>query len=358
MDHEGRLGRLSAALPGRGFDAALVTDLTNVRYLTGYIGTNATVLVSAGRRLLFTDSRYLEAARAQTRGVEVVKAGRDLLERVSEAVAEVAPGGRVGVEADHLTLARFERLSAGLPGVELVAASGLVEDLRVVKEPAERELMREAARLGDLAYSALGERPLAGRTEREVAFDLELVMRRAGADSLSFPVIVAAAENGARPHAVPRDVPIPRDTLVVVDLGCVVQGYCSDCTRTFATGPLPDALAEAYDVCLRAQAAALEACRPGISCGDLDGVARGVVSAAGLGERFEHGLGHGVGLDIHERPWARQNVAEVLAEGMALTIEPGVYLPGAGGVRIEDLVIVEAGGASPLSAVSTELTRR
>jgi Xaa-Pro aminopeptidase len=352
---EGRQERLLARMGELGLDAMMVSDLTNVRYTTGYVGSNGVAVFAGDRRQLFTDSRYAVRARAQTRGVDVVQAGRDLSERVSASLADAAPGGRVGVEADHVTIARHRRLLEALPGIEVVPVSGLVEGLRVRKEPAEIEHMREAARIADRALEALVSRPLVGRAEASVAWDLEGVMREAGAEGASFPIIVAGGPGGAEPHHEPGRDPIPEGALVVVDLGAIVDGYASDCTRTVATGPLPEELERAYAVCREAQAVALAAVRPGIGAKELDAVAREHIAAAGFGDSFGHGLGHGVGLDIHERPWVRQEGTETLEAGMTVTIEPGIYLEGVGGVRIEDLVVVTESGAEILGGFPKDL---
>lgn len=342
---------MDEVLFAEGLDALIVTDLTNVRYLAGYVGTNGILVVGPGHRVLLTDSRYMSDARERTRGVEVVLAGRDLMDRLADSV----PSGRVGVEAEQVSMARHERFAARLSGIELVATSGLVEGLRRIKEPGEIASIREAARIADGAYGRLLDEGFGGRTEAQIAWALEGWMREAGAEAASFPIIVASGAHGALPHAVPRRVPVQARSLVVVDMGAVIDGYASDCTRTLATGVIPDALTHAYRVCLKAQRAALAACRAGIGSSDLDAVARAVIVQAGLGEWFGHGLGHGVGLDIHERPWVRQEGGEVLETGMVVTIEPGIYLEGVGGVRIEDLVVVTEDGCEVLTGVTTDL---
>jgi Xaa-Pro aminopeptidase len=356
VNHEGRLDRLVARLGDEGLDALLVTSLVNVRYGCGYVGSNGVLLLTGDRRLLFTDFRYAAAAREQTRGVEVVEAGRELLERVGTVVAD-AGAGRVGIEAEHMSVARLQEVRDRLPSVEWVPTRGLVEDVRVVKEPEEIACMAAAAAAADVAFAACRDGLFAGRTERRVAWDLEGIMRDHGAEGASFSIIVASGPRGALPHAVPADVPIPRNTLVTVDMGARVDGYASDCTRTFATGDLPDDLARAYAVCRAAQEAALGAIRPGITGGELDAAARDVVVAAGFGDNFKHGVGHGVGLDIHERPWARQGVEQPITAGMTVTVEPGIYLEGAGGVRIEDLVVVTDDGCQVLTGFTKELLR-
>jgi Xaa-Pro aminopeptidase len=253
-------------------------------------------------------------------------------------------------------VAAHQKLSEKLPdGVELVPAGGLVEELRAVKDASEVASMRTAAGLASAAYESLHERGLAGRTEREVALQLVRFMEDSGAEGASFPPIVAAAEHGAHPHAVPRDVEIPRDTLVVIDLGARVDGYCSDCTRTLATGSLDDSALEIYELVLRAQMEALAAARAGAECRDVDAVARGIIDAAGHEEHFGHGLGHGVGLQVHEAPRLGKTADGELAVGNAVTVEPGVYVPGNVGVRIEDLVIVTDGEPEILTGFPKEL---
>jgi Xaa-Pro aminopeptidase len=233
----------------------------------------------------------------------------------------------------------------------------LVEQLRAVKEPAELERIRAAAALADEALSATLSRGLAGRSERAVALDLEDEMRHRGSEP-SFPSIVAAGPQGAQPHADARDVEIPRGTLVIVDWGARVDGYCSDCTRTFATGDVDAEARELYDLVARAQRTGLEAVRAGVTGRDADAAARAVIDHAGQGERFGHGLGHGVGLEVHEGPrLAKAGGDERLQAGNVVTVEPGVYVPGRFGVRVEDLVVVTAQGVEILSASSKELVR-
>ena len=355
MREVARQDAVMEALAERGLGALIVTDLANVRYLTGYVGSNGIALVGPRGRKLVTDSRYAVAAREQARGVEVVIGRRDLLGDVAAALPSVAGEGPAGVEAESLTLARHARLAAMLEGVVLEPTTGLVETLREVKDPGELEAMREAAAVVDRALAAVLARGIVGRSEREVAFALHAAMLDEGAERPSFDTIVAAGPRGARPHAVPGPEPIPAGTLVVIDLGAVVDGYCSDMTRTVATGPLPDRLAEIYAVCLRAQEAAVAAARGGMGAAELDAVARAVIADAGYADAFGHGLGHGVGLAIHEAPGVRPESGASLRAGMAVTIEPGIYLEGEGGVRIEDLVMLGDEGCEVLSGAPKEL---
>ena len=355
MREVARQDAVMEALAERGLGALIVTDLANVRYLTGYVGSNGIALVGPRGRKLVTDSRYAVAAREQARGVEVVIGRRDLLGDVAAALPSVAGEGPAGVEAESLTLARHARLAAMLEGVVLEPTTGLVETLREVKDPGELEAMREAAAVVDRALAAVLARGIVGRSEREVAFALHAAMLEEGAERPSFDTIVAAGARGARPHAVPGPEPVPAGTLVVIDLGAVVDGYCSDMTRTVATGPLPDRLAEVYAVCLRAQEAAVAAARGGMGAAELDAVARAVIADAGYADAFGHGLGHGVGLAIHEAPGVRPESGASLRAGMAVTIEPGIYLEGEGGVRIEDLVVLGDEGCEVLSGAPKEL---
>jgi Xaa-Pro aminopeptidase len=344
-----------AALAERELAALIVTGLANVRYLTGYVGSNGIALIGPRGRTLLTDSRYAADAREHARGVDVVIGRRDLLGDVAAALPAVAGDGPVGVEAESLTLARHERLAALLDGVALQPTTALVEELRETKDPDELAAMREAAGVADRALAAVLERGIVGRTEREVAFALHAAMLDEGAEKPSFETIVAAGPRGARPHAVPGPDPIPEGTLVVIDLGAVVDGYCSDMTRTVATGPLPPRLEEIHAVCLAAQEAAVAAARAGMGAAELDAVARAVIAEAGYADAFGHGLGHGVGLEIHEAPGVRPESGAGLRAGMAVTIEPGIYLEGEGGVRIEDLVVLGDEGCEVLSGSPKEL---
>jgi Xaa-Pro aminopeptidase len=347
-----RADRLVALLEQRSLDWLLVTNLVNVRYLTGFTGTNGACLVSRDDRLFLTDFRYVERARAEVREFERVEGGRDLLGDLAARLR-----GRAGFDDVHVSVRAHRRLEEKVgEGVELVPAGGLVERLREQKDDGELQAMRAAAQIADAAYEDLRERGLVGRTEREVAVSMVRRMEDLGAEGPSFPPIVAAGGHGALPHAEPRDAEIPAGTLVVVDAGARVDGYCSDCTRTFATGPLSGEAAEVYELVLRAQQEALGAARAGAERREVDGVARRIIDAAGHGERFGHGLGHGVGLEIHEDPRLTRMAEGSLSEGHTVTIEPGVYLPGSFGVRIEDLVAIRADRpADVLTAFPKEL---
>jgi Xaa-Pro aminopeptidase len=338
-------------LDERELDALLVTDLLNVRYLTGFTGSNGACVISREERLFLTDFRYVEQAREQVPDFERLQIGSDMLGDVAKRLR-----GRTGFDDEDLSFASHGKLAEAAPDeVELVPASGLVERLRAVKDEAEVASMRAAAELATAAYESLRERGLAGRTEREVATALVRFMEDAGAEGPSFPPIVASGAHGALPHAVPRDVEIPRDTLVVVDMGAMADGYCSDCTRTLATGAIGDEAAEVYELVLRAQTASLPAATAGADCPAVDAVAREIIDGAGHEKHFGHGLGHGVGLEVHEAPRLGKTAKGSLEAGNAVTVEPGVYLPGEFGVRIEDLVIVTDGEPEILTAFPKEL---
>jgi Xaa-Pro aminopeptidase len=351
LDAEARSDRLAGLLDQRELDCLLVTNLVNVRYLTGFTGSNAACVVARDERVFLTDFRYVEQAAAQVRGYEKVTAGRDMLGDLAGRL-----GGRTGFDDSHMTVASHRKLADKLAdGVELVPAGGLVEELRAVKDSGEVAAMRAAAEIATAAYEWLRERGLAGSSERELTRELVRFMEDHGAEGPSFAPIVAAGGHGALPHAEPRDVEIPRDTLVVVDMGAIVDGYCSDCTRTFATGVVSDAALEVYELVARAQLDALGAVRAGAACRDVDAVSREPIEAAGHGERYGHGLGHGVGLEVHEEPRLGKTAEGQLAAGNAVTVEPGVYLPGEFGVRIEDLVIVGDGEPEILTGFTKEL---
>ena len=324
----------------------LVTKPVNVLWLTGLDSSNAAVLVEPDRLRIFTDFRYLEKAR--TTGVEVVEIPRALFGKLPGLLPR-----RVAFESESLVHASWAALDAA--GIETVPTRQLLEGIRAVKEPAELDAIRRAAAITNETFARLAEQPFVGRTESELAWWIESTMRDLGAEGVAFPPIVAAGANGALPHASPGNRTIEQGQAVVVDAAARVGGYNSDCTRTFATGPLPDELARSYDVCLEGQLAGLEATRPGRSGREVDAVAREVIAQAGYGELFAHGLGHGVGMEIHEQPTLRPESEDVLAVDGVVTVEPGIYHPGLGGIRIEDLVIIGENGAEVLTTFPKEL---
>jgi Xaa-Pro aminopeptidase len=319
----------------------------NVRYLTGFESTNAVVLVEPERVRVFTDFRYAERAR-ELEGVEFEETKRyiysDLAERLPEPIA---------FEADALTYANWELLRAG--GVDLVPRRGLIESLRAVKDGEELDSLRRATEVTNRTYERLAEEPFAGRTEKDLAWRMEQLFHEEGADGLAFPIDIASGPTAASPHAVSGDRVVQEGDLVIVDAGAVVDGYCSDCTRTFAVGEVSDSLRETYEVVLQGQQAGLDAVRAGVSGRDADTEARAVIADAGYGENFGHGLGHGVGLLVHEAPVLRPESEDILAVGNVVTVEPGIYLSGVAGVRIEDLVVVTEDGCDVLTSFPKDL---
>jgi Xaa-Pro aminopeptidase len=356
MSHAARLAALGARLEAFGVDALLVTSRANIRYLTGFGGTNGVALVRPESATFLTDFRYTERAAPLTAHMEVRQVERDVMRAACEHLAELAPGAqRIGFESAHMTFAQHDRLAAAAPGPP-VPTTGAVERLREVKDEGEQDAVRRSAALIEPVLETIAGAGLVGRSERDIAWSIQEAFHEQGAEGMSFPPIVAAHEHGAQPHAEPSADVIGPDTLVTIDLGAVLDGYCSDCTRTFATGAVPGRLQDAYEICLEAQLAAMEGIRPGLSGKDADAIARGIIDGAGLGEFFGHPLGHGVGLEVHEDPRLSAVSPATLEPGMVVTVEPGIYLPGLGGVRIEDLVIVTEDGCERLTGYPKELT--
>lgn len=350
-----RLKRLRAAIAERDdFDVLLVTNIQNVRYLTGFTGTNGTVVASQDRAALLTDFRYIEQAGDQADGYEIVDGGSEPRRRLIELMDGA---GAIGFDDADMRVKQHAGLTADLPeAIPLVPAAGVVEKLRQVKDPHEIDAIARAAMIADSIYAALAEEGLAGRNETDVAWRIEQLAREGGASGLSFPSIVAGGPHGALPHAEPRDIAIGKGQLVVLDLGVVHDGYCSDCTRTFATGPISDHAREIYELVLDAQKKSLAGVVAGAECKAVDAIAREVIAADGYGEKFGHSLGHGVGIEVHETPTLSSRSEGELELGNVVTVEPGIYLEGEFGVRIEDLVVVADDGPRVLTPFTKELT--
>jgi Xaa-Pro aminopeptidase len=358
-----RADRLAALVAERELDQLIVGDLVrpgdseragtaNLRYVTGFTGTSGLCLVGSEERVFVTDFRYVERAAAQVPDkFERIRAERQLLPAIAERLR-----GRVGFDDANTSVHSLDKLTELAPdGVELAPAAGLVERLRRSKDGGEVGSIAEAARLTDEVYEWLAERGLVGRTEREVELAAEQRMRELGAEDPSFPAIVAAGPNGALPHHEASDREIEAGELVVIDMGAIVDGYCSDCTRTLATGEIGDEVREVYELVREAQAAALAAVEVGAGGSEVDAAARNPIADAGHGDEFGHGTGHGVGIEVHEDPRLGLRSEDELVAGDVVTIEPGVYVEGRFGVRIEDLVVVEADGARNLSSFTKEL---
>jgi Xaa-Pro dipeptidase len=347
-------------LRAAGLDALFLIDLRNIRYLTGFTGSNAVLVVSAAdeaRTVLCTDGRYLTQSERQV--PELTR----IIDRASDSAlmahmaTDAAAYRRTGFESHYVTVDQLDLLTDAGPGIELFRAPGLVEELRLVKDDAEIHALRTACGAADRALDELlaagGLR--AGRTEREVARDLESRMIDQGADAVAFDTIVAFGANSAIPHHRPTDAELRVGDFVKLDFGALVDGYHSDMTRTLVLGPPADWQREIYDLVARSQAAGRAALAPRTDVRDVDAAARQVIEDAGYGERFLHGLGHGVGLAIHEAPSLSKTGAGRLAAGMAVTVEPGVYLAGRGGVRIEDTLVVRAAAPELLTLTTKDL---
>jgi Xaa-Pro aminopeptidase len=358
MNVSARPARVRAALRDARVEALVVTCLPNVRYLTGFTGSAGMVVVGPEELLLVTDGRYAEQSSEQLDAAGVVArieiaptqaAQRDVL------AATCRPFARVGLEAHGVTWAQQRSFAEWFAPVEVVPTENVVERLRSVKEPGEVARIRAACSIADDALADVLPRLRDGVTERAFALALENSMRERGASGTSFETIVASGPNGAKPHARPTERVIGEGELIVVDFGCIVDGYCSDMTRTVSVGdPGPEAR-RVWDVVAESQRAGRDAVRAGVACREVDRASRDVIDEAGWGATFAHGTGHGVGLEIHEAPRVASSADGTLEPGHVVTVEPGVYLPGVGGVRIEDTVVVTDGGAEPLTAFPKQL---
>ena len=356
IDTQDRIDRVREQLASHGWHGLVVLEPADVRWLTGLESSNAAVVVTPTATVVATDFRYV--GEAEGLGLQVAKIEQSMWTDLGRVAGELAAGGALAYPPSGLSHRAFLQFTDALPDtVQLRAADAVVAKLREVKDADEIEKVRAAAALLEGAYELVASMGLAGRTEGDVAWAIEQHLREAGASALSFESIVAGGTNGAFPHHHPKGDVIPDGTLVTVDIGCIVDGYCSDCTRTFAVGDPGDELRAAYDLTLRAQEASLAAVAPGAHGRDVDAVARDIIADAGHGDHFGHGLGHGVGMQIHEGPRLSRTSDDVLEAGMVVTVEPGVYLPGVGGVRIEDLVVVTEGGHEVLTHYTKQLVQ-
>jgi Xaa-Pro aminopeptidase len=362
MDFLGRQKTLRERLASAGLDALLVSHLPNIRYLCGFTGSAGLLLVTESASVFFTDVRYDTQSREEVKGAKVVIARKALLSALGEWIRtrrKRSKGFAVGIEAEHLSVAERRRLVDVLPsGLRLRSAAPLVERLRMVKDSDELRRIRAAVRLGATLFDRALEVLRPGVKESEVAAEMEYAARRAGAEEMSFPTIIASGARSALPHGRASAQAIPSGVFVVCDFGVILKSYCSDQTRTVWVGSASGASAEearrTYDSVRQAQEAAIAAVRPGVSAGEVDAAARKVLRQAGLGRYFTHSTGHGVGLEIHEAPRVAAGQKELLKPGMVITIEPGVYFPGKWGVRIEDMVAVREDGCEVLTPTSKD----
>jgi Xaa-Pro aminopeptidase len=351
-----RLSKLRAALEPMGIDALLIGQPENRTYMSGFTGSAGWLLVSRQGACLAADFRYWGQVARECPGIEILPFGQVFAQAGLPTLLERAGGRRIGFEADYLTYAEARAWMEQAPDYEWVPTRGVVAGLRAIKDAGEIADLRAAVALADeaLAY-ALGEAQ-AGMTERELAWVIESYIRAHGGENVAFPLIVGCGPNGAEPHHHSADFPLTPGQPIVIDMGACVNGYRSDLTRTVCLSEPadPGRFWAIYNTVLRAQMAAEAAVRPGLTCQQVDSIARDMIAKAGYGEYFGHGLGHGVGLAIHEDPFLRQSGTALLAAGQVLTIEPGIYLPDWGGVRIEDIILVTGNGAEVLTRAPKE----
>ena len=355
MDYAGRQKKFQQTLIDEELDGFAITHPANLRYLCGYTGSNGLLLFLAERRVFFTDGRYTQQAREEVKGARAVIARGPLLVEAAKFIDKLRSAA-VGFESDLTTVAIAAQMKQLVHRrIEWKPTVGLIMRQRMIKDNEELKLIRDAVRLGARVYEQAVKAIRPGVRETEIAGKLEFAARRAGADGMSFDTIVAAGKRGALPHGRASGQPIPRRGFVVVDSGVILRGYCSDMTRTVHVGRISRVEREWYETVLQAQLVGIAAVRPGGSAGEVDEAARSVLQKAKLGRYFTHSTGHGVGLEIHEPPRLGKKQAERLAPGMVITIEPGIYIPGRGGIRIEDMVMVTDKGCEVLTPVTKEL---
>lgn len=348
-----RLRRLQEQLKKRSLDAVLVTHPANRVYLSGFDGSNGVLLIGSGEAFLFTDFRYLEQAEKQSPDFRVCPWKGKLSEALGPHIA-AAGWSNLAFEEEQVTYSLYTELKEGLP-IGLVPQRGLVEELRAVKSKAEAEILRRGAEIMDRAFDYLLNTVKPGMTEQEVALELEYYLRRQGSEGTLFRYIVASGKRGSLPHGIATEKLLRSGELVTIDFTGTFDSYATDMTRTIALGEPGARAREVYENVRLAQQEAREKIRPGMTGIEADALARELIKEAGFGEHFGHGLGHGLGLEVHELPTLSPRSETTLVSGMVVTIEPGIYIPGWGGVRIEDMVLITSGGAEPLTCCSREL---
>lgn len=349
-----RCEALLRSLPD-GAQAALISSAPNIRYLSGYTGEGIAV-VADGKAAIVTDFRYTEQAQGQAPSFEVYEiASGEAHEAVAFRLLSERAVQCLAVEEDVLTVEQYKKLQADMPGMNLVPLAGATQRLRQVKDAGEIEALSRANKLTSDCFEHMCSFIREGMTEREIALEMDFWMLRRGSEGVSFDTIVASGPNGSLCHAIPSDRKVCRGDFITMDFGAVIGGYHADMTRTVAIGPVSPELRRMYDTVLRAQLASLAAIRPGVRCSDVDALARSIIDEAGYAGRFGHGLGHSTGLEIHEEPRFSRLCGEVVEPGMVITVEPGIYVPGVGGVRIEDSVAVTESGVRILTPATKEL---
>ncbi|WP_153558946.1 M24 family metallopeptidase [Roseimaritima sediminicola] len=351
MDYVSRRQRLRTQLETTDAEALLVTHDINVRYLTGFTGDSTYLLMHRDGTLLLSDRRYETQLQQQCEEIPAMVRGpeRTMQQLLQQAIAEVAAGQRIGLEADHVSWNQQRQLAESGSGATWVATSGLVESIRAIKDEAELAILRRAVWIAERTFEGLRAQLRPGWTERQMAHEVEALMRRLGASGCGFDPILAVDANAALPHAQPGEQCLDRAAVLLVDWGAKHQGYTSDLTRTLSIGPPSDRYRQVYEVVLEAQQAAIERLAPDVPFSEVDAAARDVIKSAGFGDYFGHGLGHGIGLEVHEQPRIASVSQGRLQAGMVVTVEPGIYLPGEFGVRIEDDVLITPEGHEVLS---------
>lgn len=351
-----RMKRLLQLMEQENIGALLVADRHNVRYFSGFTGDTAYLYISKKRHLLLTDSRYTVWAREEVKEFEVFQVDRTVSyqEKIRQ-LAEEEKIQSIGFENNKMIYSDVQAFREKLPDVKWLELNQKLDRLRCIKDASEQECIRKAEAIGDCAFSHIVQELCVGMSEKEAAWEIECAMRKHGAEGLSFETIAVFGKRTAMPHAVPGETKLQKGDLVVMDFGCIYRGYCSDMTRTVVMGEVSGRQKDIYETVLKAQLAALSSIKSGIRCCDADAVARTVIEKAGYGQYFGHGLGHSVGLFIHESPALSPRDETVLQEGMSETVEPGIYIPDFGGVRIEDLVIVTKNGCENLTNSTKEL---
>ena len=348
-----RVNRLRGLLAAKGVDAFLITRPENRYYLTGFTGTSGAVVVTRNEILLVTDFRYDEQAKAEAPRCRVLMAAGPLAETIAGLDGDLTFAS-LGCEGDYITHLQFCELRDILPGVGVVPLSGLVEELRAVKDQAEINMIYDAVRLSDAAFRHILQFVREGVSERDLALELEFFVRKNGAEGMAFQQITASGYRSAMPHGTASPKLLAEGELLTMDFGAMLSGYCSDITRTVAVGRADKKMEEIYSIVLEAQMAGIAAIRQGIPASEVDRASREVIGGYGYGENFRHSTGHGLGLQIHENPRLSSRDDTVLKKGMVVTVEPGIYLPGWGGVRIEDTVVVEENGCRVLTSSEKE----
>ena len=347
-----RLQGLRPVIAEKGLDALLVSRQENLRYLSGFTGSSGWLLISRNNAIFATDFRYIEQAKEDAHNYEIIQVKGDLSNWLPDLLSNLG-WRKLGFEADFVSCQSYYKLSETVKSkqvnLELIPATGLIEQLRSVKELEELKLISSAVELTDAAFEQAKSVIHPSVTEKEVAWEIEKFLRQRGSEGLAFEIIVASGPNSALPHAKPTERAICSGEPVLIDMGARVSGYCSDFSRTLCCGEADRTLQEIYSIVLKAQTAAISGIESGMDASQADGLARTIIEQAGYGNAFGHSLGHGVGLEVHELPVLAPNSSDLLIDGMVFTIEPGIYVPGWGGVRIEDMVILENGRARMLT---------